>query len=41
MKKDDENKPNDEIIEEKTDIKEEVAPYLGGWASTIVINRSR
>ena len=34
-------KAYDELVAEFSDIKEEVAPYLGGWASTIVINRSR
>lgn len=34
-------KAYDELVAEFSDIKEEVAPYLGGWASTIVINKSR
>lgn len=34
-------KAYDELVAEFSDIKEEVAPYLGGWASTVVINRSR
>lgn len=30
-----------ELIEEFSDIKKDVEPYLGGWVSTIVINRSK
>lgn len=31
----------DELLAEFADIKDDVAPYLGGWVSTIVINRSK
>lgn len=31
----------DELLAEFADVKEDVAPYLGGWVSTIVINRSK
>lgn len=31
----------DELRAEFADVAEEVAPYMGGWVSTIVINRSK
>lgn len=31
----------DELLAEFADIKDDVASYLGGWVSTIVINRSK
>lgn len=34
-------KAYDEIIAEFSDVLPEVKDYLGGWVSTIVINRSR